>query len=186
MTGLTALWLPILLSAIMVFVASSILHMVVRWHRSDYPKLPEEDRFTEAVRALSIPPGDYMVPGAASTEEMKSPAFSEKLKKGPVMVMTVLPNGPFSMASNLAQWFVYILIVSVFCAYVAGRAVPPHAPYLHVFRFAGVAGFLAYSVALWPLSIWLKRSWIITIKSTIDGLIYALLTAGTFGWLWPK
>src|SRR5262249_53511532 len=184
MTELTALWLPILLSAVIVFVASSIIHMMIPWHRSDYPKLPDEDKFTEAVRALTIPPGDYMVPRAASMEDMKSAAFAEKLKKGPVMMMTVLPNGPFSMGSNMAQWFVYLVVVSVLSAYVAERALPPHSPYLHVFRFAGVAAFLAYSVALWPMSIWYKRSWLITIKS--DGLIYALLTAGTFGWLWPK
>jgi hypothetical protein len=36
------------------------------------------------------------------------------------------------------------------------------------------------------MSIWYSRAWINTIKSTIDGLIYALLTAGTFGWLWPR
>jgi len=25
-----------------------------------------------------------------------------------------------------------------------------------------------------------------TIKEVVDGLIYGLLTAGTFGWLWPR
>src|SRR5262245_16760199 len=120
MTELTALWLPILLSAVIVFVTSSIIHMVIRWHKNDYPKLPDEDKFAEAVRTLTIPPGDYMVPSAASMEDMKSAAFAEKLKKGPVMMMTVLPNGPFSMGSNLAQWFVFIVIVSLCCAYVAG------------------------------------------------------------------
>jgi hypothetical protein len=186
MTELTALWLPILLSAIIVFVASTIIHMVLQWHKNDCPKLPNEDKFTEAVRPLAIPPGDYMVPRASSMADMKSAEFAEKLKKGPVLMMTVVPNGPFSMGSNLAQWFVYLLIVGVFSAYVAGRALPPHTPYLQVFRFAGVAAFLSYSVALWQMSIWYKRSWMTTFKSTIDGLIYALLTAGTFGWLWPK
>jgi hypothetical protein len=84
------------------------------------------------------------------------------------------------------MWFVYIVIVGVFAGYVAGRALPRGAEYLHVFRFAGVAAFLSYAVALWQMSIWYRRAWSTTIKSSIDGLIYACLTAGTFGWLWPK
>jgi len=186
MTELTSLWLPILLSAIIVFVTSSIVHMVLPWHKSDYPRVPDEDKFREAVRPLAIPPGDYMVPRPARREEMRSPEFMEKVKNGPVIVMTVLPSGGFAMGKNLAQWFVYLLIVGIFSAYVAGRALPPGAHYLRVFRFAGVAAFLSYAVALWQMSIWYKRSWMITLKSSFDGLIYALLTAGTFGWLWPK
>jgi len=186
MTEITALWLPILLSAIIVFVASSLVHMVLPWHKSDYPRVPNEDKFMDAVRPLAIPPGDYMVPRCNNRAEMSAPEFAEKMKNGPVIVMTVLPSGPFSMGSNLAQWFVYIVIVGVFAAYVAGRALPHGVHYLRVFRFAGVAAFLAYAVALWQMSIWYKRAWSTTIKATIDGLIYALLTAGTFGWLWPK
>jgi hypothetical protein len=186
MTELNALWLPILLSAVIVFVMSSIIHMVLPWHKNDYPKLPNEDKFTDAVRPLAIPPGDYMVPRCSSRADMRSPEFAEKMKKGPVMVLTVMQPGPISMGRNLAMWFIYCVVVSVFAAYVAGRALPPHTQYLHVFRFAGVAAFLAYSGALWQLSIWYQRAWSLTIKSSFDGLIYALLTAGTFGWLWPK
>jgi hypothetical protein len=186
MTELTALWLPILLSAIIVFVASSLIHMVLPWHKGDFPKMANEDKFADAVRPLAIPPGDYMVPRCASREDMRSAEFAEKMKKGPVMMLTVMQPGPMSMGRNLGMWFVYIVVVGVFAAYVAGRALPPGSHYLHVFRFAGVAAFLSYSVALWQMSIWYQRSWSITIKSTIDGLIYALLTAGTFGWLWPK
>jgi hypothetical protein len=186
MTELTALWLPILLSAIIVFVTSSIIHMVLPWHKSDYPKMANEDKFADAVRPLAIAPGDYMVPRPATRDDMRSPEFAEKMKRGPVMVLTVMPAGPMSMGRNLAQWFVYILVVGVFAAYVAGRALPPGAHYLQVFRFVGAAAFLSYSVALWQMSIWYRRAWSITIKSSIDGLIYACLTAGTFGWLWPK
>jgi hypothetical protein len=28
--------------------------------------------------------------------------------------------------------------------------------------------------------------WSIVLKESFDGLIYSLLTAGTFGWLWPR
>lgn len=186
LTGLSVLWLPILISAAVVFVASSIIHMALGYHKADYQKVPNEDRFMDAVRPLAIPPGDYMVPRVSSSAEMKSPEFCEKLAQGPVVMMTVYPSGPFGMGKQLFQWFLFSVVVSGFAAYVAGRVLAPGAEYLAVFRFTGVTAFLAYSVALWPMSIWYKRSWGTTIRSTIDGLIYALLTGGVFGWLWPK
>jgi hypothetical protein len=185
MTGLHLLWLPILLSPVIVFVVSSLVHMVLPWHKNDYPKMPNEDKAMEALRPLAIPPGDYMVPRPSSRQALRSPEFLEKLNKGPVMVLTVLPNGPFSMGRNLALWFLYLIVVSIFSGYVAGRALPPGAPFLQVFRFAGAVAFVGYTMALWQMWIWYRRSWIITLKATVDGLIYALLTAATFGWLWP-
>lgn len=185
MTGISGLWMPILLSAVLVFLASSVLHMALPWHRGDYPLLPREDEFRAAVGPLNIPPGDYMVPRAGSMEEMKSPAFAEKLKQGPNLMMTVFPPGPFTMGKNLALWFLYSLVISLFAAYVAGRALGAGSEYLAIFRFVGVTAFLGYSAALWQNTIWYQRSWVTTAKSTVDGLIYALLSAGAFGWLWP-
>ena len=186
MVGLSALWLPILLSSVLVFVLSSVIHTVLPWHKSDYPKLPNEDRVMDALRPLAIPPGDYMMPRPSSRQEMRSPQFVEKFKRGPVVMFTVFPGGSMSMGKNLVMWFLYSVVVGLFAAYVAGRALPAGAAYLQVFRFAGVTAFVAYSVALWQMSIWYHRSWVTTIKATVDGLIYALLTAGTFGWLWPR
>jgi hypothetical protein len=186
MTALHLLWLPILLSSVIVFVVSSIIHMALPWHKSDYPKVPNEDRVMDALRPLAIPPGDYMIPRPSSREDLRSPEFAEKLRKGPVMVLTVLPNGPMSMSQNLVLWFLYSAVVGLLAAYVAGRALPVGANYLRVFRFVGVTAFVGYSVALWQMSIWYRRAWSTTIKATVDGLIYALLTAGTFGWLWPR
>lgn len=186
MTGLSALWLPILISAVFVFVASSVIHMALPWHKNDYRQMPNEDKAMDALRPLAIPPGDYMVPRPSTRQDLQSPAFGEKLKKGPVMVVTVLPNGPMSMGTNLALWFAYGVVISAFAGYIAGRALPPGAHYLQVFRFAGATAFIGYSAALWQMSIWYRRAWTTTIKATIDGLIYALLIAGTFGWLWPR
>lgn len=185
MTGLSSLWVPILLSSVIVFVASSIIHMAPLWHKSDYPKVPNEDKFMEAVRPLGIPPGDYMVP-RPSRAEMRSPEFAEKIKRGPVMVVTVMPNAMPSMGRNLVLWFFYSATVGFFAAYVAGRALPPGTEYLRVFQLVGATAFIGYSIALWQMSIWYRRAWGTTIKATVDGLIYALLTAGTFGWLWPR
>ncbi len=186
MTALHLLWLPILLSAVAVFIASSVLHMASRWHGSDYRRLPDEGKVLDALRPFAVPPGDYLAPRPANMADMRSPEFTEKMKKGPVLVFTVLPNGTGSMGRNLAMWFAYSVVIGVFAAYLTGRALPPGAHYLAVFRFASVTAFLAYSAAVWPFSIWYRRSWATTIKATIDGLIYGLLTGGFFGWLWPR
>lgn len=186
MTALSALWLPILLSAVFVFIASSIIHMAPLWHRGDYPALPNQDQVASALRPMAIPPGDYLLPRAANMQEYKTAEFQEKVKQGPVLVMTVMPNRAVSMARNLILWFIYCVMVSLFAAYITSRAFPPGTPYRRVFRFAGATAFLGYAMALWQMSIWYWRAWSLTIKSTVDGLIYALLTAGTFGWLWPR
>jgi hypothetical protein len=185
MTGLFALWLPILLSSVIVFIVSSVIHMLSPWHKSDYPKMDDEDKVMDALRPLNIPPGDYMIPRPKDMKDMRSAEFTAKLNKGPKVVFTVLPAGVPGMATNLIGWFLYSVVVGIFAAYVAGRALPVGAAYLQVFRFVGTVSFVGYSLALWQMSIWYNRSWITTIKSTVDGLIYALLTAGMFGWLWP-
>jgi len=186
MVPVLSLGVPIVLSAGIVFVASSVIHMVLPYHRNDLLKLPKEDEVMNALRRFNIPPGDYVVPHAGSPAGMKQPEFVEKLKKGPVVLMTLAPGGPPSMGKSLLLWFLYSVVVSVFAAYIAGRALAPGAHYLEVFRFAGCSAFMAYSLALPQNSIWYKRSWGMTLKSVFDGLVYGLLTAGTFGWLWPR
>ena len=186
MTELQSLWLPILLSAVFVFLASSIIHMATPWHRDDYPRIPNEDKVADALRPFAIPPGDYMTPRCDKPSEMNTPEFQEKMKRGPVMMVTVMPNGPPSMGKPLLLWFVYSIIVGVFSAYIAGRALPVGTHYLRVFQFVGATAFLGYVLALWQYVIWYRRSVATTFRSTVDGLIYACLTAGTFGWLWPK
>ena len=185
MISIAALWMPILVSAVIVFIASSIIHMAPLWHRSEYPKVPNEDKVMDALRPLAIPPGDYMLPRANDMKDMKSAAFTEKMNRGPVVIMTVLPHGCPSMARNLVRWFLYVVGVSVLAAYMTGNLLPPGTEYLTVFRFACTTAFIGYAVALWQMSIWYKRSWSTTFRATLDGVIYGLLTGGVFGWLWP-
>ncbi len=185
MVPLTALWLPILLAAVIVFVASSIMHMVLPYHRSDYRQLPEEDKILAALRAAGLQRGLYMFP-FCTHKEMKSPALTEKYKQGPVGMMAVFPSGRPAMPKFLAMWFVYCLVIGIFVAYLTGRTVMAGAPYPVVFRVAGTAGFLAYGLGHLSNGIWKGQPWGMTIKEVIDGLVYGLLTAGTFGWLWPR
>jgi hypothetical protein len=184
--ALHVLWLPILVSAVIVFVASSIIHMTPLWHKSDFPKMPMEAQVLDALRPLAIPPGDYFIPRPSGAEEMKTQAFKDKMARGPVALLTVMPNGPISMNRNLVQWFVFLLVVGIFVAYITGHSLPIGTPYMRVFRSVAVTTFVAYSLALVELSIWYRRSWSITLKSALDGVIYGLLTAGVFGWLWPR
>jgi hypothetical protein len=186
MVSLTALWLPILLSAVIVFLASSVIHMAPLWHRRDYPQMPREAEALNALRPLAIPPGDYFLPRASGMKEMRSPEFKEKMAQGPVAVVTVMPNGMINMNRNLAQWFVFLIVVGIFAAYIAGRTLPVGTPYPRVFQVVSATAFIGYSLALCELSIWYRRSWSLTLKSAFDGLIYGLLTGGTFGWLWPR
>ena len=186
MVPLLSLWAPILLSAVLVFLASSLVHMVFRYHSNDLLRLPDEDATVEAIRKLNIPAGQYIIPHAGSMQAMNSPEFKEKVKRGPGAILTIWPGGSASMAKYLVQWFLFSIVVGIMAAYVAGRALEAGAHYLAVFRFVGVTAFACYTLAAWPESIWYRRSWSVTLKNTLDGLFYALLTAGAFGWLWPR
>jgi hypothetical protein len=159
--------------------------MMLRYHRTDFSKLPSEDDVMQALKKFNIAPGDYVMPFAGSPEVMKSPEYQKKCESGPVAIMTFMPSGKPSMGGSLVLWFLYSVLVSIFAAYVAGRALEPGADYLSVFRFAGVTAFAGYGLALLQNSIWFKRNWSATLKSVFDALIYGLVTAGTFGWLWP-
>lgn len=188
MVGILSLWLPILVSAVLVFVASSIIHMFLPYHRTDYAQVPDEDGVMNALRPFNIPPGEYVVPHAGGRPDvMKSEAFQEKVRRGPVFFATFMePGSLFNMAPQLVQWFVYCVVVSVFAAYLAGRTVAPGAAYLEVFRVAGTVAFACYGVGVWQRSIWFRQKWSTTLKTTFDALLYALLTAGSFGAFWPS
>lgn len=185
MVPITSLLLPILLSAVAVFIISSIIHMLLPYHRNDFQALASEAQVMDALRPFSIPPGEYVVPAPPRGADFKNPEYVEKLNRGPVGIFRVMPNGPFNMVPQLVQWFVYCVVVSIFAAYIAGRAVAAGEDYLQVFRFAGATAFVGYGLALWQNTIWYRRRWTVTLKSNFDALIYALFTAGIFGWLWP-
>jgi hypothetical protein len=185
MAFLASLWLPILLSAVIVFVGSSIMHAVLKYHQSDCHKFTDEQKVLDVLRGENLQRGLYIFPFSAP-KDMKLPAMVEKYKQGPVGMMTVLPVGPPVMPKFLIQWFVYCLVISFFVAYLAWHTIAAGSNYLAVFRVVGTAAFLAYGISQLSNGIWKGQTWSMTIKEVIDGLVYALLTAGTFGWLWPR
>ncbi|HEY5941223.1 MAG TPA: hypothetical protein VIT87_10390 [Gemmatimonadales bacterium] len=186
MVSLGSLWLPILVSAVLVFVVSAIIHMVLKYHNSDYKPLPNEDAVRAAIRAGNPAPAQYVIPYCSDMKDMEKPEMKQKYTEGPVAVMNVLRTGIPSMGKSLVQWFVFIFFVSFFLAYVGAHTIPPGTAYLAVFRVVGAVGFVAYAAGQVPESIWMGKPWKVTVKNMVDGFVYALVTAGTFGWLWPR
>jgi hypothetical protein len=185
MVPVLSLLIPIVVSAVFVFIASSVIHMATPFHKADLKPLPDEEGTMNALRALKIPPGDYAMPLPRSMKEMGTPEFAAKMKAGPVALLTVRPTSEPGMTKNLVLWFIYSLVVSLFAGYVAGVALAPGAEYLKVFQIAGCVAFTGYALSLPQHSIWWSKNWGATIRSMTDGLVYGLLTGGTFGWLWP-
>ncbi len=186
MVSLTALWLPIVLAAVTVFIASSVIHMALKYHNSEYRRLPDEDAVLGAMRSGKVAPGFYAFPYAGSMKVMASPEMLEKFKQGPVGTANIRPSGPPAMGASLVQWFIYCIVVGVFAAYLASRTLAPGTHYLQVFRVVGCASFMAYSLAHFSDAVWSMKPWSMTLKHAADGLVYGLLTAGVFGWLWPQ
>jgi hypothetical protein len=184
MVPLAALWLPILASAVIVFVASSIMHMILPYHHSDYRPLPDEEKVLGALRSASLTPGLYNFP-FCTHKNMKSPEVVEKFKKGPVGFITLFPSGPPNMGKFLGLWFGYCLLVSFVVAFLASLTLPQSAHHHAIFHAIGISALLAYGVAPLVNGIWKGQPWSMTLKESFDGLIYSLLTAFTFGWMWP-
>lgn len=181
--GLASLWLPILAAAIIVFFASFVIWSVLQWHNSDWRKLPDEEAARTALKGTPV--GMYTLPHAADNKERQSEAWMSKYREGPAAMLTMLPHGTLAMGKQLVQWFVYCVIVSLLVAYVGGATLPAGTDYLKVFQVIGTVAFLAYAGSAGMQAIWFGHPWGKTVKDAIDGLIYGLLTAGVFGWMWP-
>jgi hypothetical protein len=183
---ITTLWLPILVGSILVFVMSWVIKMVLPYHRNDHWKVPGEEAVMDALRPFDIPPGDYVLPHGDGPEALKSEEFRQKVEIGPNAVITVLPKGAMpGIGPQLMQWFAFTLLVGIVSAYLGGRMLPAGTDYIEVFRVTGTVAFASYSMPLMQRSIWFYTRWSSTLKSMFDGLIYAALTGGAFGWLWP-
>jgi len=183
--ALPSLWLPILLSAVCVFAASSFIHMVVKWHASDYQPLPNEEEVRAAIRKGSPAPGQYVLPHCGDMKDLAKPEVQQKFVDGPVAMLMVSPNGLPAMGSALAKWFLFALLVAFMAAYIASRSLVPGTHYLQVFRLVSVVSFLAYGFGGIPNAIWMGKPWSTVAKDLADSLLYGLLSGGVFGWLWP-
>ncbi len=181
--ALVSLWLPIVLSAVAVFIASSLIWTVLQYHESDWQALADEEQARAALRGT--PPGQYSVPHAADGKARKDEAWQAKFREGPAAMIIVVPHGSLAMGKQLGSWLVYTLVIATLVAYVASATLAPGTEYLKVFQVVGTVATLAYGGNAVTGSIWFGHSWGRTIKDIVDGVVYGLLTAGIFGWLWP-
>lgn len=186
MIPIASLALPILVAAVAVFVLSSIIHMAMPWHKSDYGNVPDDDAFMNAVRPLNIPPGDYTVPNPRLPGGGRNPEFMPKWSAGPSVNMTVMPPGPMSMGRYMGQWFAFTLLVSAITGWVTGTIVEPGEHHKAVLHYAAILTFLSYSLGAWPLSIWYHRKWSTALKGAFDAVLYGVTTGLVFAWMWPK
>jgi hypothetical protein len=186
MTTIVPLWLPTLLSAVAVFAASSLIHMLLKWHNSDQTGLSNEDAVADALRGAA--PGEYRLPWCATAAEIKTPAFQDKVKRGPMAVVGVYPprNMDQAFTRALIQWFVYSVVVSIVAGHVAFVALGRAAAHDLIVHTVALTAFAGYGLALAQQSIWGPKKWWPTAKSMIDSLIYALITAYIFVWAWPR
>lgn len=183
MVPVLALWRPILLSALFIFVLSNILWMALPfWHAKDYKKLPNE---AEALKALEgAAGGQYVLPCVdwkTATEEEKAAC-----QKGPMGFLILRAPGGFSFPGALAKYALYCVFMVAVCAYLSGLALKPGTHYTEVFRVVGTTGILAFAFGDIPHAIWYGKPGGVVLKTMVDGILNGLLMAGTFGWLWPK
>ena len=185
MTFLAELWMPIVLSAVLVFVASSLIHMVFKWHNSDYLKFSNEEGVRTALRAATSGPGMYVVPHISDMKQLGTAEVQKKFIDGPVGFISLKAPGPPTMSAALAQWFIFSLVIAALVAYLAHHALPPGSSFLGVCRIVGAIVFLAYGAGSVSQGIWMGKPWRSVSKELLDAAIYATLNALAFAWLWP-
>ena len=181
-----ALWLPTIVSAVAIFVLSSIIHMVVPWHKNDYARFPDEAAVLDSLRMHNLPPGEYMAPRPSSRSDMSSPEFREKVKRGPLVILNIASGDSVSMGKPLVLWLIYVLIISALSGHVAWATNMVNPDGRYVFHTVAITALLGYAGALWQQTIWFRKPWLTSLKGTFDGLIYAVVTGLIFAYWWPK
>ena len=185
MVSLAALWLPILVATVLVFMSSNLIWMVLNLHKNDWKPLPDEDAFAEVVNAQKVGRGEYSFPYVTSPEDWKSEAWQEKFQRGPVGFLTLKTPGDMGMGKSMASWLIFIVVIEVFVAYLTGEARGAGASFAAVLQIAGTAGILGFAGAEAPQAIWMGRSWRNASKMMFDGVVYGLVSGLAFAWLWP-
>ncbi len=183
--GLVELWMPILSGTFLAWIASALIHMVLKYHNSDYKQLSNEEEVAAALGKGTPSPGIHSIPHCVDMSKMGEPAMQAKFTNGPVAFVTVFPKGMPPMGKLIGQQILYFLVGAILIGYCATLALAPGADYMTVFRFVASVGFLAFGWAVIPFSIWYGHLWSTGAKYLLDALIYGLVMAGAFAWLWP-
>ena len=187
MEFIDSLWLPILLSAVAVWIASIVLGLPFFHHKTDWIGLPkgQEDALASFLRTSDVRPGNYLFPDFRTREAMESERVKKALNDGPVGHLSLWPT-PLGMGGKMAATFVVYLIVNTLIAYLTRVAIPGPASFARVFQVAGAAGVLAYGFAHLPSAIWWGAYRRTIVANVIDGMIYGCITGAIFAWRWPQ
>ncbi len=185
MHDLLQLWMPIVVTAVAVFIASSLIHMVFKWHNSDYRKLANEDAVRAAISAGSPAPGQYILPHCQDMKDLHGEEMQQKYRDGPIGFLTVRKNGPPSLGGSLLQWFVFNLALAVIAAAIALQTYGLHGEPHRAGHLVGMLSLLAYGGSSVQAGIWMGKPMGSVVKDMLDAFIYATVSALVFMWLWP-
>lgn len=177
------LWKPILVGGLGMFVMSALVWTVMPHHRKEWQPLPNEDAVADAIRAGNLRPGLYHIPHMADMKAMGTPEGIGKMNRGPLLYMTVAPNGVPAMGPMMLKSALSSILIAVFVAYVAWHAIPAGSEYLQVFRIVGTVTFMTFSLGSMADSIWFARPWGSWGRQVFDAMLYAGVMGGVFGWL---
>jgi hypothetical protein len=189
MDFLTQLWIPILASAAAVWIASAVVWMAMPHHKSDHSKLPDEQGFINALRAMNIPPGNYGIPHCGHNADKNNPLMKECWEKGPMGSLTLWKTPP-NMGANMLWTFITYLALSAVLAYVGWTALGPaiaggDGSFMRIFRVMGAMGIAAYAFSHVPGSLWGGHYPRAIVMCVIDGVVYGLITGAIFAAMWP-
>ena len=179
------LWLPILVGTGLAWIASGLIHMVIKYHNSDYQQLDNEDAVLDALRGGHQKMGLHQFPYCGDMKNMNDEGVQAKFNQGPVGIVVLTPNGMPPMGKLMAQQISFFLFGCILIAYCATQVLEPGAEFTTVLRFVVSVGFLAFGWACIPYSIWFGMQWSMTVKYLVDAMIYAFVVGGIFAWLWP-
>jgi hypothetical protein len=179
------LWLPIVVSALVVWIASAIAHMALRHHRADYKGLPDEEAVGAAMRKAAVPPGYYVIPYCPDPSKMQDAKIVERYASGPVAMIAVLKSAPPALGKHLVQWLLFCILVGFVSAYLARQTLTPGAAGMTVCRITGTVAFAGYGLGYLQDSIWKGMPWSNSLRGMLDAAVYALLTGIVFSLLWP-
>ncbi|MBL8890064.1 MAG: hypothetical protein JNL67_08805 [Planctomycetaceae bacterium] len=181
MEFLLQLWLPILITGVVLFFASFVAWTVLPHHESDFSPLPNEDKLMEAIKLQNVAPGAYMFPYMTHAQA-KDPEKISKYTSGPRGNVFVwdMPN----MGKNLLRTLVYFLLIAAITAYISWEALQGQTvTFLKAFQIVGAIGVLTFASSGQLNAIWFPRR---TLMDFVDGIVYGVLMGLVFGLCWPS
>lgn len=183
MTFLISLWLPIVVTTAVLFIASFLAWVVLPHHKPDYKRWPDEDALMRFVSESGAAPGEYLFP-LIDQKDLKEDWAMGRYDRGPWGMVNVWPAKP-NMAANMIKTVLFFLVVTVLVGYVGQAALPAGAAFGEVFRVVGVTAMLAHTTGGMCREIWFTRPLRAKIMDALDGIVFGLLTGLVFALLWP-